>query len=107
MVSNKLGLKRSLSLLILCSAIDFLIAEDKEEIDNEGDEFIDFSYVIDKLAVRRNKAGIVVKEKEFIIPLPPCCASGACFIHMRNEKKVLESGDERPDFRLDVSELSY
>ena len=75
---------------------------DELDIDADGNEYVDFSYVVDKLAVRRNKAGVVKPVQVHIPQLPPCCAAGACFIHLRNERKVLEQGDDRPDFRLDV-----
>lgn len=72
------------------------------DIDEDGNEYVDFAFVIDKLAVRRNKAGVVKPIPELRAELPPCCATQACYIHLRNEKKVLEIGDDRPDFRLDV-----
>lgn len=75
---------------------------DQLNIDEDGNEYTDFAFVIDKLAVRRNKAGVVKPIVVLKAQLPPCCATGACFVHSRNEKKVQEEGDDRPDFRLDV-----
>jgi troponin C len=75
---------------------------DEVDIDPDGNEYTDFSYVIDKLAVKRNRAGVIKPVHEYRAQLPPCCATNACFVHSRAEKKVFDEGDERPDFRLDV-----
>lgn len=74
---------------------------DELDIDSDGNEYTDFAYVIDKLATSRNRAGVLKPVQEQRVLLPPCCATGACFVHTRAEQKVLD-GDDRPDFRLDV-----
>lgn len=72
------------------------------ELNIEGNEYIDFSTVLDKLALGRNRAGVLEHTQVQVPQLPPCCATGACFVHLRNEKRVISTGDDRPDFRLDV-----
>ena len=72
------------------------------EVDEDGDEYIDFLYLLDKLTVKRNKAGVIIPASTIIPQLPPCCATRACFIHRRSDRKFDDESDERPDFRLDV-----